>query len=180
MVVLLFVSGIRWTKTFTSITRRTWVFGGSTLEACVYFFERLLKPFNPQQLVIYAGDNDLGDGKQPNDVCNNFTRLVDLAMSMYPGVKLFYISIKPSIARFDIDDKIRATNESITGIISSRYPAITFIDVYHKMIGEDGKPITEYYVEDGLHLTEQGYDLWKEILTQEFAMNVDNSLIQPS
>ena len=34
-------------------------FGGSTLAACVWFFERLIVPRAPRAVVCYAGDNDL-------------------------------------------------------------------------------------------------------------------------
>src|SRR5579863_5577261 len=33
-------------------------FGGATLEACDYFFARLVPPVNPRSLLLYAGDND--------------------------------------------------------------------------------------------------------------------------
>ncbi len=38
-------------------------FGGSTLEACAWFFERLVVPAAPASLVVYAGDNDWGTVK---------------------------------------------------------------------------------------------------------------------
>src|ERR1700761_6083780 len=43
-------------------------FGGSTLAACVWFFERIMAPYHPKRLIIYAGDNDLGDGRHPGEV----------------------------------------------------------------------------------------------------------------
>ena len=43
-------------------------FGGSTLEACDYFFPRLVWPVHPCSLLLYAGDNDLGDGRSPEQV----------------------------------------------------------------------------------------------------------------
>src|SRR5450432_4105398 len=52
-------------------------FGGSTLEACAYFFERLVPPLSPSALVVYAGDNDLGDGRSPADVLRSFRCLAD-------------------------------------------------------------------------------------------------------
>ena len=50
-------------------------FGGSTLEACVWFFERLVPPTRPASLVVYAGDNDLGDGQTPRQVRRRFEAL---------------------------------------------------------------------------------------------------------
>jgi hypothetical protein len=37
-------------------------FGGSTLAACGWFFERLVVPTQPRSIVFYAGDNDLATG----------------------------------------------------------------------------------------------------------------------
>jgi len=51
-------------------------FGGSTLAACVWFFDRLMMPLNPKRLVVYAGDNDLSDGRNPEEVFIFFEQLV--------------------------------------------------------------------------------------------------------
>src|SRR5438876_763231 len=50
-------------------------FGGSTLEACAYFFDRLVPPEQPSSVVVYAGDNDLGDGQIPDRVLSSFQAL---------------------------------------------------------------------------------------------------------
>ena len=76
-------------------------FGGSTLEACVYFFERIVAPVqSAQKIIIYAGDNDLGDGKQPDEVFQFFIQLKALLHLHFPAVPAYYISVKPSIARW--------------------------------------------------------------------------------
>ena len=74
-------------------------FGGSTLQACVYFFERLVPPEQPVSLVIYAGDNDLGDGRSPEDVLSSFRALAAKIEKQLPGIPFSFISIKPSPAR---------------------------------------------------------------------------------
>ncbi len=44
-------------------------FGGSTLAACAWFFDPIVAPVShPQTLILYAGDNDLGDGRHPEEV----------------------------------------------------------------------------------------------------------------
>ena len=48
-------------------------FGGSTLEACDYFFAlALVPPVNPRSLLLYAGENDLGDGRTVEQVLGWF------------------------------------------------------------------------------------------------------------
>src|SRR5262245_59767819 len=59
-------------------------FGGSTLVACYYFFNRIMEPLHPKHFIIYAGDNDLGDGKNPGEVHGYFIELCN-QLSQYFG-----------------------------------------------------------------------------------------------
>ena len=147
-------------------------FGGSTLEACVYYFKRVMKPFDPEYMVVYAGDNDLGDGKQPKTVLNFFEQLCSLIKESFSNTTVFYVSVKPSIARWNFDGRIRETNQLIRQSIETNHPQMRFIDLYNRMLNENGRPDRELYVEDGLHLSNKGYMLWKEILLTHFSLNI--------
>jgi len=149
-------------------------FGGSTLEACVYYFERIMKPFCPDYLVIYAGDNDLGDGKQPKQVLSFFEQLCSRIKSTFGDVTIFYISIKPSLSRWNINEQIKKTNQLIRQSIETNHPHAHFIDLYNNMLNEDGKPNPELYVADGLHLSNKGYMLWKDILLKQFSLVIQD------
>jgi lysophospholipase L1-like esterase len=41
---------------------------------------------------------------------------------------------------------------------------LRFIDIARPMLGEDGLPRPELFVEDGLHLSEAGYRLWTSLV----------------
>lgn len=139
-------------------------FGGSTLAACVWFFERIVAPVkNPQTMFVYAGDNDLGDGRKPEEVYIFFNELSGKISKCFPGMPWYYISIKPSISRWNIDDKIRYANELIEAEIQ-KHDNITFIDIYDAMLNDEGHPNAAYFEEDGLHLSKEGYEVWKEAL----------------
>ncbi len=138
-------------------------FGGSTLEACVYFFDRLVVPLRPRSLVIYAGDNDLGDGRAPEQVAGFFKQLAGRIEQRLPGVPFGYISVKPSPARADIIDRIYRTNDLIEQEIS-RHPAAYFIPVALSMVDAAGRPRAELFLADGLHLSLAGYRLWEQLL----------------
>ncbi len=150
-------------------------FGGSTLEACVYYFRRVMKPYNPKYLVIYAGDNDLGDGKQPKLVLDFFETLCRLVSERFDNITSFYISIKPSPARWNINRQIKDTNEMIRQFIEKKQPHMQFINMYPFMLNENGKPDAGLFVEDGLHLNSKGYDLWKEKLLTHFSLNIHDA-----
>lgn len=141
-------------------------FGGSTLAACVWFFDRLLTPYHPSSLIVYAGDNDLGDGRHPEEVFIFFQQLVSRVRQHFGDIPLAYISIKPSITRWNIVDSIRYTNKIIEEEIRKTGNNLHFIDVYHRMTDNSGYPKREFLDPDGLHINDKGYALWKEIIRQ--------------
>ncbi|WP_153798797.1 GDSL-type esterase/lipase family protein [Foetidibacter luteolus] len=151
-------------------------FGGSTLAACVWFFKRVLKPYHPKHIVIYAGDNDLGDGRNPEEVFIFFQQLMWHINHYYHDVPLTYISIKPSIARWNINEKIRYTNTLIKKAIDNSKPHYRFINIYDAMTDSKGYPLKDLYDADGLHLSPKGYWLWKQILLTNFSSEHENFL----
>lgn len=126
-------------------------------------------PAQPRAVVLYAGDNDLGESRQAEEVYLFFCALADKMQRHLPGVPLSFISIKPSLARWSHIDKIRAANASIAKEIM-RLPNAEFIDLSAVMLNKDGKPRQELYEADGLHLNSAGYALWQDQLTQRCAV----------
>lgn len=143
-------------------------FGGSTLAACVLFFDRLMKPMQqPKSMIVYAGDNDLGDGRHPEEVFIFFRQLVVEARRRFGNIPIAFISIKPSISRWNIVDSIRYTNQLIEEEIVRTNDNLHFINVYNRMTDNSGYPRREFLDPDGLHINAKGYALWKEIIQQK-------------
>lgn len=142
-------------------------FGGSTLAACVWFFDRIVSPVrHPETFILYAGDNDLGDGRHPEEVLIFFREFMLKLRKRYPAIPFYYISIKPSISRIDIIDKIVRANKLIENEINITDNSY-FINIFDKMMGSDGKPIAAYFQQDGLHMNRDGYIVWREIILNE-------------
>ena len=139
-------------------------FGGSTLAACVWFFERVMVPYHPKRLVIYAGDNDLGDGRHPEEVLIFFQQLVVKAGKRFCDIPCYFVSLKPSVSRWNMIDQFKFTNNLIETEIIKYNNHWKFIDVFKQMIDANGRPKRNYFHSDGLHLSENGYRLWKQII----------------
>jgi lysophospholipase L1-like esterase len=139
-------------------------FGGSTLAACVHFFERLVKPVNPASLLVYAGENDLGDGCSPESVLSSFRNLTAKVTTAFPNIPFGFISIKPSPARYSILNRIHLANELIKRETDLQRN-IHYISVFEAMLNGSGKPRDELFLADGLHLGPAGYRLWTRLLT---------------
>jgi len=153
-------------------------FGGSTLAACVWFFDRIMENLQPDQIIVYAGDNDLGDGRNPEEVYIFFEQLLVCIQKYFPQIPFTFISIKPSIRRRNIRDQICYTNTLIREAIEKSGPNNYFVNVYDKMVDAAGNPLPDLYDPDGLHLSPKGYELWKSTLLTHISLNVEGALTQ--
>jgi lysophospholipase L1-like esterase len=138
-------------------------FGGATLAACVWFFERLVLPVRPASLVVYAGDNDLGDGRAPSEVAGWCAALSVKVMQELPDIPFVFISIKPSPARLALLQRTAEANAAIRRVMAD-HPSGAYVDVFTPMLGPTGLPRPELFLDDGLHLNRAGYRLWSAAL----------------
>ena len=80
-----------------------------------------------------------------------------------PDTRMIYIGIKPSLARWNLVEEMRAANAQVKAACDED-PKLRYLDVDAPMIGDDGKPKADLFMDDGLHLNEKGYALWTELL----------------
>ena len=138
-------------------------FGGSTLAACTWFFDRIFATLKPRRIIFYAGDNDLGDGRNPEEVFIFFEQLLARVKRNFGDIPLAFISVKPSVARWALNNQIKYTNQLIQQE-AAKHPNISFIDIYNPMTDALGYPKRNLFEPDGLHLSLQGYALWRDII----------------
>lgn len=138
-------------------------FGGSQLADAVHFVDRIVIPYRPPLVVLYAGDNDLAAGKKPQQVLADFKQFAAKVKAALPETRIAYLAIKPSIKRRALIDRIRETNAAIKQFISLDERLI-YVDVFQPMLTADGEPRSELFLADGLHLNDEGYKLWAAIL----------------
>ena len=138
-------------------------FGGSEIADATHFADRIILPYRPRTVVVYAGDNDLAAGKTPERVFADYRALVDTIHAHLPETKVVYIAVKPSVARWNLAPQIREANTLIREH-ASHDPRLAFVDVFTPMLGADGTPRPDLLAEDGLHLSPPGYALWRELV----------------
>jgi len=89
-------------------------FGGSEIADSVRYFDPLVLPTQPRQIVLYAGGNDIDAGKTPEEVFSAFRAFADKVRTALPRTQLAYISIAPNPARWAQVDRVMATNRLIS------------------------------------------------------------------
>lgn len=139
-------------------------FGGSHLGDSVAFADRVVIPYHPKLILLYAGDNDLAAGLSPAKVFSDFKEFVAKVRAGVPDTTIAFISIKPSPSREKFMPKCREANKLISDFISKDNKLI-YIDVFTPMLDANGKARGELFVGDRLHMNEAGYKLWAGIVT---------------
>ncbi len=142
-----------------------WAIRGDVLSGLQWRLEAL-KDKNPQAIIINLGINDIinGFGFSPEKL-EHF--ILNFKESL-PRSELYIMSLSPeslSPGTFTSPKKIafeiKEANKQIENLCSTY--SLTFIDVYSGL-ESNGKLISDYTT-DGLHLTQEGYNVWeKEII----------------
>lgn len=135
-------------------------FGGSEMSDVLQYAGRIVIPYAPRVIVLYEGDNDLANGKSPERVIADVRAFLTLVRERLPGTRVVLLSVKPSIARWNIVDSIRRTN-TLLRAESARDSLVRYVDIYTPMLGAGGRPRPELFLSDGLHMTPAGYAIWR-------------------
>jgi lysophospholipase L1-like esterase len=140
-------------------------FGGSTIPDAMRYLNEIVFPYEPKQVVIYEGDNDLASSDKitADSVLNRFEKLFSLIRKHLPNTAIAFVSIKPSPSREKLMPEMQEANSMIKSFLSHQKNA-AFIDVYHTMLNKDGTPDKSLFVEDELHMNAKGYHIWQKII----------------
>ncbi|MGH8062883.1 MAG: SGNH/GDSL hydrolase family protein [Pseudoxanthomonas sp.] len=138
-------------------------FGGSQVRDSTWYADRIVVPYAPRMIVFYAGENDLESGRSPQQVRDDFHAFVMRVRRDLPGVRIAYISSKPSPLRAHLLAAQREANSLIRQDIATM-KRVQFIDVFTPMLDGNGQPRAELFIEDRLHMNRTGYELWRQVV----------------
>lgn len=158
----------KWTdvqKAFPTHTIINRGFGGSTFPDAIRYLDKIVFPYQPRQILIYEGDNDLASSDKitPDSVLNRFKKLFSLIRKNLPNTNIAFVSIKPSPSRQALFTKMEEANTLIKNYLKNKKNA-AFIDVFHSMLNKDGVPDKSIFLEDELHMNAKGYAIWQKII----------------
>jgi len=138
-------------------------FGGSDMHAALHYADRVVIPYRPRAIVLYEGDNDTACGIAPEKVRDTFLAFVKKIHDALPDTRIYFLSIKPSVARWAMWDQMTEANRLIAKECE-RDKRLTYIDMASATLGEDGTPRQDIFVPDNLHYNRKGYEIWRDTL----------------
>ena len=138
-------------------------FGGSHISDVVHFSDRIVLPYAPKLIVLYAGDNDVSGGKSAARVLCDYRRFVELVHAKLPETGIIFITIKPSGSRWSLWPQMNKANNLIKAF-SEKSGRLFLADLGTPLLGADGKPDDGFFRSDKLHLNAKGYRVWTKTL----------------
>lgn len=138
-------------------------FGGSQLPDVLRYMDRLIIPFEPSAIVLYCGENDIDAGRSAQQVADDFTTFVQYARRRGISGPIYFVSLKPSPARFARWPDFQKANALISDICRAG-KGLYYIDISAAMLGPGGRPLADIWLSDGLHMNAKGYGIWAPII----------------
>ncbi|MDF2186830.1 GDSL-type esterase/lipase family protein [Paraflavitalea sp. CAU 1676] len=139
-------------------------FGGSTLPDVIQYADDIIFPYQPKEVVIYCGENDISssDTITSKTVFSRFEKLFTMIRKKMPKVPIVFVAMKPSPSREKYHQKLVQANQLIKTYLSRQKKA-AYVDVYKLML-DNGKPDESLYGGDRLHMNAKGYAIWQKAI----------------
>ncbi|WP_077865164.1 SGNH/GDSL hydrolase family protein [Clostridium saccharobutylicum] len=142
---------------------------GSTSESLIWICDEAVIKYKPRVMVCLVGTNDLGNTnlRSPREIALNVKKIIDLVKGNLPNIKIVLVSTLPCNEKLqgEAAGKLMRTNKNIK-MINSEYQEIlkdinnvAFVNVFEQFLNKETNNIKDEFSGDGLHLTEEGYDL---------------------
>lgn len=151
---------------------------GITSKILLNFIDEGVIKFQPQNVVIMIGTNDLGNTvmESPRDIALNVKEMVEIIHYNCLNTKIFLVGPLPCLEKIHgykatrqgmrSNDILKMIFREYKNVIPYNY--VTFIDPYISFLNKKGQPIENYYV-DGLHINEQGYQVYTNEIKKIFS-----------
>lgn len=138
-------------------------FGGSHLSDVNHHFDRVVAVYRPRCIVLYAGDNDVAEGKTPSRVAADFAEFRRRVREKVPDARCAFLAIKPSPRRVGVMPLQQEANRLVAEQVAGD-PAWTFLDTFTPILDASGKPDAACFQGDQLHLNAEGYRRWIRVI----------------
>jgi len=127
-------------------------------------FSRLVKIkelfASADRIFIMTGINNVAMGDL--DFFEFYKMILEKLNAFYPEARIYVHSLLPVLVDFISNDEVRGINSTLE-TIASDYGA-EYVDLYSRFVDTGGRPIQEYLLDDGVHISRIGYDVWARVV----------------
>lgn len=143
-------------------------FGGSKAADLERYLFPLVLKYDPKRVFIYEGDNDLWLDVPAAEILNSLKQIVTRIHLVDPGTEIVLVGAKPSPSRWGKKDNYLNFNQLLSAYCGQK-EQVRYLDTWKALTDAQGNPRPELYIQDQLHLNEQGYQVWNQLFAPFFA-----------
>jgi len=153
-----------WQKRFPD--REIYNFGsaGETAEGLLARLPDIIRRCkSPELVMIMTGTNNIA--MEDYGFLITYEKIIDFLHQNCPKTTIVITSLLP-IQLYFLGEAVPLINRGLQDI--AREKNIVFLNLYPIFLGQDGKPIRDYFEIDGVHLNERGYETWTGVIEEKF------------
>lgn len=143
-------------------------FGGATVEELLYYYHRMVLPYQPAAVVLRTGHNDVWDCSAEEAIVLT-RRLIDWLKNDFPDIRIV------ALKAFDHPSALKKNRialhqyNAMLEELAENDPQLSTVDLnpFFYQTSQDcgtGQNFRDVFREDGLHLTDSGYEEMTDFL----------------
>jgi len=155
-----------WQGRFPAHTCANLGVAGETTEGLLARLERIIEA-NPGADLIFVMTGINNIAMDDPDFSGAYREIIERLSSGYPAAKIFVHAVLPVLVDFIENKSVLQVNVALENL--ARDTGVEFIDLYRRFVDERGLPVREYLLDDGIHLSSKGYEVWAGVLEEIIA-----------
>ncbi len=113
-------------------------------------------------IFIMSGINNIAMGD--HDFISFYKVIIERLKAAYPSAGIIANSLLPVNMEFIRNDTINKVNESLHDLVNET--GIELLNIHGRFIDTKGRVIKEYLLEDGVHISNEGYAVWSRAVEE--------------
>ncbi|UCE79336.1 MAG: hypothetical protein JSV13_01505 [Nitrospiraceae bacterium] len=116
----------------------------------------------PDRIFIMTGINNLamGDG----GFVSLYQRVLERIRKIWPHTHVYIHSLLPVLFPMISNDEIIEVNDKLKKI--AKEEDVEYINIHATFLDGKERPIAAYLLEDGVHVSDEGYKAWSDVIEQ--------------
>ena len=113
-------------------------------------------------IFIMSGINNIAMGD--DEFIGSYKVIIERLRSAYPEADIIVNSLLPVNMEFIKNDTIKQLNEALQNLANET--GIELLNIYSRFVDTKGRVIKEYLLEDGVHISNEGYAVWSRAVEE--------------
>lgn len=148
-----------WQERFPKDIVHNYGVSGETVEGLYARLEVVFSQIEgPDLIFIMSGINNLAMGNKK--FIPTYLKIMKGMKKQFASSKIFVQSLLPVLFPWISNDEIREMNRKLEKIAGEE--GVTYLDIHSLFLDQQGRPVKDYLLDDGVHVSEKGYRIWSQ------------------